>query len=189
MDRLRVERAHFVGCSMGGSIAIDLALEHPARVSKLVLVGSALRGYIPPEGLTHVFGEERAARESGDMDALNQALMHLLLDGPNRPRGHVGQPLRDLFLDMNGRAIRVDHSRAPQRRPEPPAIGRLREIKASTLVVVGDSDLPHVLDIAEVLASSICDARKTLVRDAAHLPNLEHPDEFNRVVLDFLLDG
>lgn len=189
VDELGVERTHLVACSMGGAIAIDFALEHPERVARLVLVGSAVRGYRPREEFTHVFAEERAARKSGDLDAVNQALMRTLLDGPSRPRGHVAQPLRDLFTDMNMRALRANDTAAPANRTDWLAIDRLGEIAAPTLVVVGDSDAPHVLDIAERLLTSIPHARKAVIRDAAHLPNLEHPDEFNRVVLDFLLAG
>ncbi len=54
-------------------------------------------------------------------------------------------------------------------------------------MIVGDKDLEPVQEIAELLASSIAGARKVMIRDAAHLPNLEHPEEFNRVLLDFLL--
>lgn len=187
MNELDGKHAHLVGCSMGGSIAIEFAIEHPERVSRLVLVGSAVRGYVPTEESRQVFAEEHAARQAGDVEALNTALMHLLLDGPNRPRGYVRQPLRDLFLDMNGRAIRTDHSPAPQQRLEPPAVQRLGEITAPTLVVVGDCDLPHVLDMADLLTRSIPRARKVVIHDAAHLPNLEHPEEFNHAVLDFLL--
>jgi pimeloyl-ACP methyl ester carboxylesterase len=186
MDDLQITQAHLVGCSMGGSIAIDFVLDHPDRVSKLVLVGSAVRGYRPREEFMHVFAEEKAAREAGDMQALNDVLMRMLLDGPERPRGYVAQPLRELFTAMNGPVLGVDHTRAEQSHPTWNAIDRLHEITAPTLVVVGDSDLPHVLDIARLLEESIPHARKTVIHDAAHLPNLEHPDEFNQVVLEFL---
>jgi 3-oxoadipate enol-lactonase len=186
MDDLRLDMAHVIGCSMGGSIAIDFAIEHPDRVGKLVVVGSAVRGYRPLPEHMQVFAEERAAREAGDLEALDQALMRMLLDGPGRPRGHVAQPLRELFTRMNMPALRADHSRSPRIFPEWLAIDRLHEITAPTLVVVGDKDVPHVMDIADLLVKSIPGARRVVIRDAAHLPNLEHPGEFNTVVLDYL---
>ena len=189
LDAGNVRSAHLVGCSMGGSIAIDFALERPERVAKLVLVGSAVRGYRPRDEHIQLFAEERAAREEGDMKALNEALMRMLLDGPSRPRGYVAQPLRDLFTEMNMPILRAQQDRASHKRPHWLAIDRLGEITAPTLVVVGDCDMPHVLDIAGMLTDSIPGARKTVIRDAAHLPNLEHPNEFNRIVLDFLTEG
>jgi 3-oxoadipate enol-lactonase len=189
IDELRLKPVQLVGCSMGGSLAIDFALDHPGRVSKLVLVGSGVSGQQTSEEYDHLFAEVEAAEKSGDLDALNEAEMHLWLDGPSRPRGYVDQRLRELFLEMNGRALKAgwDWDSAPNRPIDPPAAFRLQEITAPTLVVIGDEDLPPVQATAEILASSIRGARKAVIRDAAHLPNLEHPDEFNRLVLDFLL--
>jgi len=186
MDQLSLESAHLVGCSMGGALAIDFALEHPERTSKLVLVGSAIGGFSFKPEHAHLFAEASAARAAGDLDALNEAMLHLFLDGPERPRGYVAEPLRTLFLDMNGRALRVDFDKAPTKEPDPVAVRRLHEIDAPTLVVVGDKDVPTVMEAADLLMNSIPDVQKTVIEDAAHLPNLEHPAEFNRAVLDFL---
>lgn len=187
MDQLSLESAYLVGCSMGGALAIDFALEHPDRVARLVLVGSAIGGFTFRPEHAHLFVEASAARKAGDPKALNEAMMHLFLDGPERPRGYVKEPLRKLFLDMNGHALRVDFDKAPTKDPDPLAVRRLHEIDAPTLVVVGDKDVPTVMEAADLLMNSIPDVRKAVIDDAAHLPNLEHPEEFNRVVLDFLV--
>jgi pimeloyl-ACP methyl ester carboxylesterase len=185
MDQLSLEDAHLVGCSMGGALAIDFALAHPERVSKLVLVGSAIGGFAFRPEHAHLFAEAATAREARDMEALNEAMLHLFLDGPERPRGYVAEPLRELFLEMNGRAIRSDFEKAPPEQ-DALAVRRLHEISAPTLVVVGDKDVPTVLEAADLLMNSVPDVRKAVIHDAAHLPNLEHPEEFNRIVLDFL---
>jgi pimeloyl-ACP methyl ester carboxylesterase len=187
IDQLALKPAHLVGCSMGGALAIEFALEHPDRVSKLVLVGSAIHGLSGRPEHAHLFTESAAARKSGDLVALNEALMHLTLDGPQRPRGYVAEPLRNLFFDMNRRALSSDFEKAPSKWSDPPAATRLAEITAPTLVLVGDQDLPTVLDAADLLMDSIPNVTKAIIHDAAHLPNLEHPEEFNRVALDFLL--
>jgi len=187
MDELHLKPAHLVGCSMGGALALDFALDHPERVSKLVLVGPSIGGTSFGPKYPEVFAEVRAADEAHDMDALNHAEVRLFLDGPNRPSGHVKGPVRDLMLDMNGKAVTVDWDSAPSDDLDPPAAGRLHEITAPTLVVVGDEDVPTVFDAVELLMESIPHARKAVIHDAAHMPNLEHPDEFNRIVLEFLL--
>jgi pimeloyl-ACP methyl ester carboxylesterase len=186
IDDLGLKPVHLIGCSMGGALAIDFALEHPERLSKLVLVGSAIHGFSGRPEHAHLYAESAAARKSGDLDALKEALMYLTLDGPARPRGYVAEPLRTLFLDMNKRQLSADFEKAPPRWSEPPAATRLNEITAPTLVMIGDRDLPNVLEVADLLVESIPDARKAVINDAAHLPNLEHPEEFNRLVLDFL---
>jgi len=185
IDELGLKPAHLVGCSMGGAITIDFALDHPDRISKLVLVGSAIGGFAFRPEHAHLFAEGATARSAGDLDALNEAMLHLFLDGPQRPRGYVAEPLRSLFLDMNAIAVRADHEKAPPAQ-NVLAIRRLHEITAPTMVIVGEQDVPTVLEAADVLVESIPNALKATIHDAAHLPNMEHPDEFNNLVLDFL---
>jgi 3-oxoadipate enol-lactonase len=187
MDELQLKPVHLIGCSMGGSIALDFALDHAERVSKIVLVDAGVSGYQEDPRHEALYAEVEAADKAGDHVALNQAEMHLWLDGPYRPKGYVRQELRELFLDMNGANMDNDWSSAPIEHLDPPAFGRLSEVSAPTLVVVGDKDLQPLLENADLLASSIRGARKAMIHDAAHLPSLEHPEEFNRIVLDFLL--
>jgi len=186
VDELHLKPAVLVGCSFGGQVAIDFALDHPERISRLVLVGPAIGGTNFGQKYPELWAESKAAEDAHDLDALNQAEMHLFLDGPRRTRGYVAQPLRDLFLEMNGRSLQSDFEGAPMEEIEPPAVGRLGEITAPTLAIVGDEDVPTVIDAVDLLIAKIPHARKAVIRDAAHLPNLEHPDEFNRLVLDFL---
>lgn len=188
MDELGLKPAHVVGCSMGGALAIDFALQHSERMSRLVLVGPGISGAHFAPKYPELFTEIDAAEEAKDPVALNNAEMHLWLDGPRRPHGYVKQPLRDLFLDMNGRNIGSDYEKAPIEQLDPPATARLHEITAPTLVVAGDEDVPMIFDAVEMLMQKVASARRAVIHDAAHLPNLEHPDEFNRLVLDFLLE-
>lgn len=188
MDELDLKPVHLVGCSIGGGLAIDFALSHPARVSKLVLVGAGVGGMDFGSKYPHLYLEVDAAEKAGDIAGVNEAAMYLWLDGPGRPRGYVRQPLRDLFLDMNGRSLRSNFDAAPVQRMEPPAATRLAELTAPALIIVGDEDLPAIMDTADLLMASVTHARRAVIHDAAHLPNLEHPEEFNRLVLDFLLE-
>jgi pimeloyl-ACP methyl ester carboxylesterase len=187
MDALGLRQSpHLIGCSIGGRTVVDFALEHPERVSKLVLVGAGVSGEKHGDENNHLYAEIEAAAEKKDLAALNEAEMKLWLVGPGRVPGNIDKRLRDLFLDMNGRALQHDFESAPMQLLEPPAIERLGEIKAPTLVIVGDHDLPDIQKTADLLASKIRGAHKAVIHDAAHLPNLEHPDKFNRLVLDFL---
>ncbi|TME04961.1 MAG: alpha/beta fold hydrolase [Chloroflexi bacterium] len=188
IDQLELKPVHLVGCSIGAGMAIDFALQHSERISKLVLVGPGIGGANFGKKYPDLFAEVSAADEAHDMDAVNHAEMHLWLDGPRRPRGYVKEPLRRLFLDMNGGNVNADWESAPTDDLDPPAVERLHEITAPTLVVVGDEDAPPVLDAVGLLMEKVPNARKAIIHDAAHLPNLEHPHEFNRVVLEFLLE-
>jgi pimeloyl-ACP methyl ester carboxylesterase len=190
MDELGLKPAHLVGGSMGGALAIDFALEHPERVSRLVLMGTAISGANFGKKYPELFTDINAADEAKDWDRLNRAEMRLFLDGPGRPEGYVSDPrLRELFLDMNGRTLQNDWEAAPTKDLDPPAVERLHEVIAQTLVIVGDKDIPTVMDATEMLMEKLPHARRAVIKDAAHMPNLEHPEEFNRLVLDFLLES
>lgn len=187
MDALRIREApHLVGCSIGGAVSIDFVLEHPRRVSKLVLVGAGVSGQPHDHKYDDLYAGVDAAEETKDLAALNEAEMKLWLVGPGRNLNQVDERLRDLFLDMNGVGLKSDFSSAPTQKLNPPAFGRLAEIKAPTLVIVGDEDLSEIQDTADLLVSQIPSARKAVIHDAAHLPNLERPEKFNRLLLDFL---
>jgi pimeloyl-ACP methyl ester carboxylesterase len=186
LDHLKVERAHVVGCSMGGSLAIDLALEHPLRVEKLVLIAAGVSGLNAGAADAALFTEIEEADKAGDMDAVNRAEVRLWVDGPRRREGSAPATVRALVLDMNGRSLHTDWSSAERQPIDPSAISRLGEITSPTLVIVGDQDLPHCMANADLIASKVPGARKAVIEDVAHLPSLERPDEFNRVLLDFL---
>ncbi len=187
LDHLGVARAHVVGCSMGGTMAVDLALEYPERVERLVLIAGGISGSNLGQADAELFSDVEAADKAGDLDAVNRAEVRLWVDGPRRPEGSAPAAMRSLVLDMNGRSLHTDWASAEHQSLDPPAISRLGDIGARTLVIVGDQDLPHASANADVIISKVPGARRATIKDAAHLPSLERPEEFNRVVLDFLL--
>jgi 3-oxoadipate enol-lactonase len=80
----------------------------------------------------------------------------------------------------------ADEALGKERLAQPSAVNRLAEIQAPTLVVAGDLDRPEVDVRAKLLSRSILRAQKVVVNRTAHVPSMEKPQEFNRVVLGFL---
>jgi pimeloyl-ACP methyl ester carboxylesterase len=72
------------------------------------------------------------------------------------------------------------------KRLDPPASQRLGEVRVPTLVLTGDEDFDDIRKIGDRLAAEIPGAERATISDAAHLPSLERPDEFDRLVLGFL---
>src|SRR5579875_1535511 len=72
------------------------------------------------------------------------------------------------------------------REMDPPAAGRLSEIHVPTLVIVGGQDVRPIHIIADTLAKGIAGARKVIIPGTAHHLNMELPEEFNQVVIEFL---
>ncbi len=111
LDAYDVAQAVVIGSSMGGRTSIDLTLLHPDRVRALVLIGPAISGAPEPTYEPEVLAldeEWEAAEERGDLEALNRLEARVWLDGPTAPEGRVQGAVRDLFLEMNGRALAAD---------------------------------------------------------------------------------
>ncbi len=188
LQHLGVEKAHLVGCSMGGSTCLDFSLEHPEMVGALVLIGSGLGGYRWTNQDDPVVAEVEAAVAARDFERANELEMRIWVDGLNRAPEQVRPGVRERVAEMNLASLRRidEQEQAQQQRLDPPAAGRLGEIAAPTLVIVGDRDVPDIQRIADVLEQGMPNARKVVMTNAAHVPNMEWPNEFNRIVLDFL---
>lgn len=187
LDSLGLERAVLVGCSMGGRTIIDFALEYPERVRALVPVGSALSGFDAGEDPPQQWEELVAAEAAGDLERVSELEVQIWVDGPYRGPERVDPGVRDLVREMNLIALKNEASGLGEERPlEPPAVNRLVEIEVPTLVIVGDLDRPATIEAADLLARRIPLARRAVIAGTAHLPNMERPQEFNRVALGFL---
>jgi pimeloyl-ACP methyl ester carboxylesterase len=187
LDSLDVEQAHLVGCSMGGGAVLDFALEYPQRVRNLILVGSAVGGFTPDFDPPRQWDELVAADEAGDLERISELEVEIWVVGPERSPDDVEAPVRDLVREMNLIALQNEAAELGEEwEPEPPAADRLPDIQAPTLLIVGDEDQPRVFAAADLLEKELPNVRKVVMHGTAHLPNMEHPEGFNRIVLDFL---
>lgn len=181
LDALGLTRATLVGLSAGAEVATDFALAYPDRVARLVLAAPGLSGYVPSTPLTWMQPVFQAAG-AGNVERAAT----LWLDTPIMAlRG-------DITSDSLVREIVMGNSRLwsyrtnPAQPLKPPAIKRLAEIKCPTLVIVGDQDLPHIKEIAGLLASGIGGATLSTIPGAGHLVNLDAREPFNQAILSFL---
>jgi pimeloyl-ACP methyl ester carboxylesterase len=187
LDALDVHAAVFVGCSMGGALAIDFTLANPERTAGLVLVGTSISGArvpsLPPE-IMQIANAMEAVEESGDVDAINAVDTHAWLDGPLSESGRVKGEVRVLFQAMNGNILRKsDMTR--EDKPER-AIDHIGEIDTPALLVAGELDFPHIVNRHDDLSEEMENAFAVVIEGTAHLPSLERPDLFNPLLLEFL---
>ena len=177
LDAIGAEDAVLVGSSQGGLIALDAALAAPERVRGLVLVAPAVSGaelvVEDPEEVLDLANAIDEADGRGDLDAVNRLEAHYWLDGPLSSEGRVTGAARDLFLDMNGRALRAPSP--GDERPGDPAWPRLEQVTAPTLVLTCELDEPSGTAIAAAAARRIPGAQLAELPDVAHVPQLEHP--------------
>lgn len=181
LDALGIDRAFLVGNSMGGALAIDAALLHPARVSGILLIGAGVSGmtdddtpfdWQPDPASAPLF--ERAEDANLDADQRIAALAHLWLDGPAAAEGRVERLARDLFTAMNRRIIEVD---APHGAGDAgvDAWTRLGEVSVPVVTTWGDLDIPADLPFYEETARRLGQGPGRVLPGVAHLPGLEQP--------------
>jgi len=189
LDALQVHEPFLLmGCSMGGELAMDFAVAQHERVKALIMVDSAPSGLeldVPPLAK---FAEAEKAWHAGDMDLLTEIETQIWFDGTGRTSGQVNQEMRRLLYEMNHRALSNERMALGKRLPnaETPAVERLAELRMPVLVVVGEHDTPYILAAADYMKENLPSAQKMVIEDAAHLPNMDHPEAFYRIVTDFL---
>jgi pimeloyl-ACP methyl ester carboxylesterase len=181
---LGIERAHLLGCSSGGAATIDFALEHPEMTASLILVSSALGGYHFQGDMPKPLQELIAALQAQDLTRAADLAVPIWIDGPRRTPDQVDARIRERGREMSRTALR--NYFAAEEALEPPAFERLHELAAPTLVIVGELDDPSIATIGELLTTRIVGARKVIISGAAHLPNMDKPEEFNQTGLVFL---
>jgi len=189
VDELHLEAIHLVGGSMGAGTAVEFALARPDAVRSLFLVApaGALFG-APPDAVRALWRDEGDALDRGDVDAAVEVNLKAWVDGPSRDPTAVDPAVRAFVALMQRHAFESqawDDGIAPEVQLDPPASERLGELHLPILVLVGEADQPAVLAVAERLAT---EGGARLVRwpSVAHLPSLERPDDFTRLVIEFL---
>jgi pimeloyl-ACP methyl ester carboxylesterase len=189
LDAYGVERAIVIGSSMGGRTAVDLTLEHPDRVSALVLVAPAVRGAPNPDLTGDLAWLEEAfpaAEEAEDWEELNRLEAWTWLDGARQPEGRVSGAARELFLDMNGIALRAPEPGEPAEVAD--AWSRLGEITCPVLTLVGEYDFDHFRENAAEAGTRISGATFAELPGVAHLPQLEDRPELLDHLTRFLAE-
>jgi 3-oxoadipate enol-lactonase len=187
---LGITRAHLVGASVGAGIAVEAALAQPGAVASLVLAapGGALYGEATGD-LRAVWRDEVDALDRGDLDAAVEVNLRAWVDGLGRPPDAVDPAIRRFVGQMQRDAFELpewDSDAAPESELEPPAHARLAEIGCPTLIVVGEADQVATREAANRLAADVPDARFVSWPDTAHMLTLERPEQFERLVLDFV---
>jgi 3-oxoadipate enol-lactonase len=183
-----------VGNSLGGRVALELALYRPELVERLVVIAPGLPGWEWSPETRAGWTDEETAYESGDLEGAAEASARMWVDGPQRAPEEVDPAIRSEVAEMVLRsyAMQADGWEAGAREEDvldPPVNLRLHEIRCPTLVIVGEHDVADMRSIAAHVAHAVNGARLVEVAGAAHLPSLERADEVNALLLAFLANG
>jgi pimeloyl-ACP methyl ester carboxylesterase len=183
LKSLKIQKAHVIGLSMGGRIAIDFALTHPEMVATLIPVATALSGFpYAPEDTIELMKIVYSI-QNDDGTPAGEAWLRSAYNAAAMENPAVAAKLRPLAIE-NSRAWLINIFFP--RPPFPLAVQRLPDIRVPTLLIRGDRDVPTITKIVETLEKNIQGAKKIIIPGAGHIVNVEKPREFNSAVLDFL---
>jgi 3-oxoadipate enol-lactonase len=183
LSSLSARPAHVVGLSNGGRHALRFALAYPQAVRSLTLVSCALDGHLWSAEWHKLWSLIDSTAKAGDIAAARRLWLEHPLFAPAREQAGVAARLSEIVSDYSGwHWVHSD----PVVASRPAAIKRLDAIRAATLIVLGERDLPDFHRVADTLASGIHGAASVVIPRAGHMANMEAPAKFNSILLDFL---
>ncbi len=196
MDAWGLPKAALVGLSMGGGTALGYALAHPERVSKLVLVDSyGLSRNVPFQTLSYLFVKMPlvnpitwwSLRQSR---ALTRWTLSYILKNPEAITSELVDEVYAIVrrpgIEQAFAAFQNDEITPRGLRTS--YMDRLDELSVETLIVHGDQDILVPLKDAREAAERIPNARLEVLHHAGHWSARDDPEQFNRLVADFLFE-
>jgi 2-hydroxy-6-oxonona-2,4-dienedioate hydrolase len=178
LDTLGIDKFHLLGHSMGGMVALQTALDHPARVEKLVLYATNSSGDLP-----------------GRFETFEQTCERVETDGVARVAAYVtatwfhdreAAPMYPFCLGSGAGASKAAVLAGLRAFGGWDVTDRLSELKMPVLVIGGDKDRSYDLDGFLRMTEAIQSAEFCLLAGCAHCAHLEQSDPFNAVVRKFL---
>ena len=193
LDHVGVTDCHLVASSFGAGVAVEVALTRPDRVRSLLLAppGGSLFAERTPAFAAFAAAENEAMAR-GDLDAAVEANVDAWVVGHGRERGDVDEAVTASVREMQRRAFEIGTAwdglglDLDEVELDPPATERYDELDQAVLMVVGGHDLDIVQRAAQRLESAVGQVRRVDRPDAAHLPSMEEPEFFLRLLLDWV---
>jgi 3-oxoadipate enol-lactonase len=178
-DALGVERSRLLGISLGGMTSVGLTLTHPDRVEKLVAADCRLDA---PQFFVDMWADRQKRLTDSGIAAVAEATLPIWFTEKTRnDRPELVERARRIIEGTSAPGY-VGASRSLQKLDYKRRVG---EIRCPTLYLVGELDGPHPEQMRE-FASMTPGAKYAEIPGVAHMANLEAPEDFTRIVLDFL---
>src|SRR3989304_833593 len=181
MDKLGIKKAHIVGISNGGMIAQHFTLRYPVKIGGLVLVDTC--SFIDTLLELIIKTWIKATEIGGSEFRYDMALPALFAESYIKDNFEAIQVMREINIRNNPQKPIVNLAKSCLKHN---INDRTLEIKAPTLIIVGEEDILIPLKNSKILHEKIKGSKLVIIKDCGHVPPIEKPEEFNEVVLDFL---
>jgi 3-oxoadipate enol-lactonase len=180
LQSLKIARSVIVGISMGGAIALQMTIDAPNLVSKLVLINTfaCLRPKDPSTWL--YFASRFALAHIVGVHAQAYTVANHLFPHPEQAG------LRQILIDQIAQANPGGYRAAMRALARFNVSSHLKDIAIPTLVITGDQDQTVPREVQEFLAKNIVGARYEIVVGAGHAVTVEKPSQVNRLLTDFI---
>lgn len=188
-EYLKLDKAHLLGYSMGGRVALSFAASHPERIDTLILESAS------PGLADAAERESRAAADNGLADTIDQDGLDRFVDyweclplfaSQKLLPESVRADLRTQRLKNNPRGL-ANSLRGMGTGVQPSLWDALASLDFPTLLIVGELDTKYT-DIAKQMVKRLPAAKVALFKGAGHTVHLERPEAFDKRVLEFLRD-
>jgi len=177
--QLKVDKATIFGMSSGGRLAIDFTLTYPEKVRGLVLVGAVVSGFGYTSHMTTRGGNLNPS-EYSDPVKLDK---YFIMDDPYEI--YSGNPkAKEKVMKLIPYLAR--DNKVPTKPASKVAIKCLSEIKAPTLILAGEYDIPDVHAHAGAINAGIQNSKREIIPKSGHLIPIEQPGLFYEAVFSFL---
>jgi pimeloyl-ACP methyl ester carboxylesterase len=181
--QLNIEKATLMGMSAGGELVIDFTLEHPDKVTGLVLVGAVVSGLGYSDHMITRGGNLDLKILS---DPAKVADYFCLQDPYTFYEGNKEAKKRGYDYLMNNLQNYKFDKFTFLKGPVRPALPNLKEIKIPAMIIVGEYDIPDCHAHAGAMEAGIAGSKRVIINKAGHIVPLEQPAVFNDIVLAFL---
>ena len=179
LKELKISRAHIVGLSQGGAIALQFAIDNPEMVDKLILVDSGgLGAKVPFWALIGTVWMNNFP--SFQANRFNSPF--ILHKPANRDPNHSLYSIAVLKGKGGKNAFRQGRGSAVSKI----AVELLQQIKNETLIIWGKNDKLFPIEYGEMATKIIPNSKFHPIQDAGHLPFMDQPEIFNKTLMDFL---
>ncbi len=180
------KKAHLVGLSLGGNVALEMAVRYPEKIASLTLLDSSLKGFTADEAQTKAGQSVQLAFEQHGLGAAKQMWLGLPLFASARENPVLKAQLEAWVRDYSGWhwAQNISPSVAIE-----DVSSRLDQITAKTMIVVGQRDVVYFQNVARYLHKGIAGSRLEVIAGAGHMVNLEQATMINQLLASHFLES